>query len=150
MRKLYIFGDIETARAYQLTAHHFGHESTRTGSALVMDEAGYQFVLDNTCAIPAALEAHVQEPGYQVVSEEELGAEKELAENNRIAELVKRLSAHGYTLEIGIALNVDQSIDQYRVEWRDEMTEIVTWDEDLLRALEKTDADVAAVAGCGC
>ena len=68
------------------------------------------------------------------------------AQDLAIAALVKRLSAHGQTLEIGIALNVDHSVDQYRVEWRDEMTEIVTWNEDLLQALIKTDADVAAVA----
>ena len=148
MKKVYVFGDIETAKVYQLTAHHFGHESTRTGSALVMDEAGYQFVLDNTYATPAAMVASrcADGPVYEVVSEEELEAEQDLA----IAALVKRLSGAGCTLEIGIALNVDQSVDQYRVEWRDEMTEIVTWNEDLLQALIKTDADVAAVDSYGC
>jgi len=61
MKKLYVFGTTGTAEAYQLTAHHFGYESTRTGSALVMDEAGYQFVLDQTYATPAALIATLDE-----------------------------------------------------------------------------------------
>ena len=71
MNKVYIFGDIETAKVYQLTAHHFGHESTRTGSALVMDEAGYQFVLDNTYATPAAMVASCCADGPVILPNEE-------------------------------------------------------------------------------
>lgn len=57
MRKIYVFGTEATAEAFKMTAYHFGYESQRTGSALVLDSKGYQFVLDNTYAVPAAITA---------------------------------------------------------------------------------------------
>ena len=59
--KVYIFGTEGTAEAFKMTAHHFGYESTKTGTALVMSAEGYQFVLDNTYAVPAAIVATREE-----------------------------------------------------------------------------------------
>jgi len=57
MERVYIFGNVATAEAFRMTAYHFGHESRRVGSALVMTAEAYQFVIDNTYAIPAAIVA---------------------------------------------------------------------------------------------
>ena len=59
--KVYVFGNEATAEAFKLTAFHFGHEARRVGSALVMEPEAYQFVLDNTYAVPAAIVATVEE-----------------------------------------------------------------------------------------
>ena len=65
-------------------------------------------------------------------------------EDARIVTLIRRLTeSGGTTLEIGVALNLENAEYEYRVEWRDETFSIVAWDKDLLMALEKCDDDVA-------
>jgi len=57
MERVYIFGNEAAAEAFKMTAYHFGHESQRIGSALVMTTEAYRCVLDKTYAIPASIVA---------------------------------------------------------------------------------------------
>ena len=58
--KVYVFGTEATAEAFKMTAFHFGHEATRTGSALVMSPEAYAEVIEKTYAIPAAIVATIE------------------------------------------------------------------------------------------
>ena len=63
--KVYVFATEAAAEAFKMTAYHLGYDETfakeykvkRIGSALVMTELAYLFVLNNTYATPASIVA---------------------------------------------------------------------------------------------
>jgi len=64
--KVYVFGNVATAEAFKMTAYHFGYESERVGSALIVSPEGYKEVLEKTYASSAAIVANIETQSWGV------------------------------------------------------------------------------------